>query len=946
MELEARLRAFAAVAREGSFSRAAHSLYVSQPAVSKHLAALETELGKQLVVRDRRGITLTPAGQVLADYVLRAEALLANARRALGAGEEAQIGTLSLAASGIPGTYLLPALLARFREQHPAVELDFRATTSQGALNLVRAHEAELAVVGGLVVPPELESEALADDDVVLIGLPSLAGRRLRPRDLEGQTWISREEGSATRAAVEVARWQAGLRDVVTLDLPSWEAVKLAVAAGAGIAAISRVAVDVELAAGTIAVLDVPRWRLQRTIALVRARDVPLTPPAERFVALLRERFAPAEEPPTLPPNSNLVLPATSLVGRAPELDRLAGTLVEPETRLVTVQGPAGVGKTRLAVEAAARVVDAFADGVYFVDLSPVLEPELVLPTIAAAVAAPESEVGRRLRDARLLLVLDNFEQVVEAADELGALLAEAAGVTALVTSRTRLALRDERIVQLEPLSPADATTLFADRARAVVADFAPDDDVEALCERLDRLPLAIELVASRADVFPSAALLDGLHPVVPLLSLRGVPQRHRTLLNAIGWSYELLDDAGRQALRRLAVFAGGFTHAAAEAVCEVDAATLAALVDQNLLRGIATRFTMLETVREFALAQLEASGERPLLLQRLAEHLLGVAREASAHARGPEEARWLGLLEAERANVRTALAYAVDEAPELGLAIAAAHEPLWWRHAILVEGLHWLEQLLPKRENAPADVVAGALALAGRLAAESGRLDDAEPWYREALEIARADGNDVTTAWALHGLGHIAYERGDLATGRELLEQSLELFERLGQHGPAGGRLTYLAEIAFRESDADAAEAYLRRSLEHFEAAGDRSGVAAAVHGLGDVAATRGDFADALARYREMLSYWHVDPDPSELAYCAAAAAGALGALGRRREAGLLWGAAERLDAEVDLKIRPPDRAAYSARAGELASRDVAAGRELRDEEVVDLLERVLAAG
>jgi DNA-binding transcriptional LysR family regulator len=290
MHLEARLRAFAAVVRERSLTGAARALYVSQPAVSKHLTALEAEAGTQLVVRGRRGVSLTPAGQVLADYVLRAEALLANARRALAAGDDAQIGTLTLAASGIPGTYLLPRVVARFRELFPAVEVDFRVTTSRGALELVRAHEVELAVVGGVAVPPELEAELLADDDVVLVGPPELGGRRLARRELEALTWVGREEGSATRAAVEAARAQAGLREVQALELPSWEAVKLAVAAGAGVAAISRAALDVELAAGTLAILDVPRWRLRRTISLVTARGVPLTPPAERFLSLLRPR--------------------------------------------------------------------------------------------------------------------------------------------------------------------------------------------------------------------------------------------------------------------------------------------------------------------------------------------------------------------------------------------------------------------------------------------------------------------------------------------------------------------------------------------------------------------------------------------------------------------------------------------------------------------------------
>ena len=292
MNIEARLRAFAAVARDGSFSRAAERLYVSQPAVSKHIASLEAELGVQLVVRSRAGAVLTPAGQMLADYVLRAEALLANARRALASGAEAQLGTLSLAASGIPGTYLLPALVSRYHEEAPAVELDFRVSTSGGSIELVRSHEVELAVVGGMTVPQELESEPLIDDEVVLIGPPSLAERRLRVKDLEGLTWVSREEGSATRAAVEAARWQMGLHVVRTLELPSWEAVKLAVAGGAGVAAISRFALDLELETGALAVLDVPRWRLNRTVAVVTARAVRLTPPAERFAALLREELS------------------------------------------------------------------------------------------------------------------------------------------------------------------------------------------------------------------------------------------------------------------------------------------------------------------------------------------------------------------------------------------------------------------------------------------------------------------------------------------------------------------------------------------------------------------------------------------------------------------------------------------------------------------------------
>jgi LysR family transcriptional regulator, transcriptional activator of the cysJI operon len=292
MQLEPRLRAFAALAREGTFSRAAASLYVTQPAVSKHVASLEAELGRQLVVRGRPATVLTPAGQTLADYVLRAEALLANARRALDAAADADSGTLAVAASGIPGTYLLPLVLARFHEQYPGVEIDFSLNTSGEALEIVRAHRVEVAVVGGMAVPAELDAEPLAEDDVVLVGARTFAGHRVRPKELGGMTWISREEGSATRAAVETARWQIGLRVVRTLELPSWEAVKLAVASGAGIAAISRFALGLELEAGTLVVLDLPRWRVTRTIAAVTAHDVPLTPPAANFLALLREMLS------------------------------------------------------------------------------------------------------------------------------------------------------------------------------------------------------------------------------------------------------------------------------------------------------------------------------------------------------------------------------------------------------------------------------------------------------------------------------------------------------------------------------------------------------------------------------------------------------------------------------------------------------------------------------
>ena len=288
MLLEPRLRAFAALARHASFTRAAEELFISQPAISKHVASLERELKSQLVIRQPRHVTLTPAGQLLADYVLRAEALLANGRRHIAAVAGGTVGTLSLAASGIPGTYLVPGLIARFRQDHPAVEIAFELSTSSGVLELVRAHRVELGIVGGLVPAAELEAEPFVEDEVVLIGPPALKGRRLGRKELEAMTWISREEGSATRELLEATRWEMALNIRRRLALPSWEAIKLAVARGAGIAAISRFALDLELRTGSVAVLDVPRWRVRRQLSVVRAREVPLTPAADRFLTLLR----------------------------------------------------------------------------------------------------------------------------------------------------------------------------------------------------------------------------------------------------------------------------------------------------------------------------------------------------------------------------------------------------------------------------------------------------------------------------------------------------------------------------------------------------------------------------------------------------------------------------------------------------------------------------------
>jgi LysR family transcriptional regulator, transcriptional activator of the cysJI operon len=291
MELEARLRAFAAFARRRSFSAAARELRISQPAVSKHIADVEREAGVKLVVRRSRGGELTPAGQFLADHVLRAHALLAQAARGVGEYRERVTGSLTIVASGVPATYLLPEVVVAFRHSHPGVRVNVFPGNSAQTMDALRSHRAELGVVGGFAAAVEIEAEPLVEEEIVVVGPRALAGRWMSRRDAEATTWISPNEGSATQAAVQAAWADIGITPSHHLELPNWEAVKLAVARGDGVAGCSQFTVQAELKAGALGVVRLRGWNVRRTISIVRHREAALTPSAREFVAMLHARW-------------------------------------------------------------------------------------------------------------------------------------------------------------------------------------------------------------------------------------------------------------------------------------------------------------------------------------------------------------------------------------------------------------------------------------------------------------------------------------------------------------------------------------------------------------------------------------------------------------------------------------------------------------------------------
>jgi predicted ATPase/class 3 adenylate cyclase len=552
---------------------------------------------------------------------------------------------------------------------------------------------------------------------------------------------------------------------------------------------------------------------------------------------------------------TNLPVPATPFLGREAELAEVVELLGTDDARLVTLTGPGGTGKTRLALQAAGLASDAYPDGVFWIPLAPLRDPALVLATAGQTLGSTNG-LAEHISDKAMLCLFDNFEQVVGAAPELSDLVGACPNLRLLVTSRERLRVAGEQTYPVPPLAASDGEALFNTRARAVDPAFTPSEAVRELCLQLDELPLALELAAARTALFSPEQLLAKLSQRLDLLKgERDTDPRQRTLRATIEWSYELLAPEEQALFARLAVFSGGCTYEAAEEIADADPDTLQSLLDKSLLRKrdspLGRRYWMLETIREYAAEKLEASGDA----QRLARHHLAlyVALAKDVDERAKVGGYDVGRIEEERENFRRALDTGLALEPEQALDLAGRLGLYWNRRGQWREGRKRLAAALAAAPAAQASARVRALTEAGNLAIWQADIDAAEELGREALALAQEHGDRSGTAYALNLLGMVAGSRDDHSAANERYEESLAEYEAVGDDAGRLVPLQNLASNALSRKDYQRAISLLR---EKIAGTGDRDtySLALAVGLLGFALAGNGENEEARQSFEESL--------------------------------------------------------------------------------------------
>jgi predicted ATPase/class 3 adenylate cyclase len=543
---------------------------------------------------------------------------------------------------------------------------------------------------------------------------------------------------------------------------------------------------------------------------------------------------------------TNLPVPATPFLGRERELDDVLGLLAQDHVRLLTLTGPGGTGKTRLGLQAAAEASERCPDGVFWVPLAPLRDPGLVLEAAGLALGAKDGPADH-VADKSLLLLLDNFEHVIEAAAGFAGLLAACPNLQLLVTSRELLRVPGEQAYPVPPLEPEEGTDLFLARARAALPGFVSDESVPELCARLEQLPLALELAAARVRVLSTRQLLDRLSGRLDVLKAgRGVDPRQQTLRATIEWSHDLLDEEEQRLFARLAVFRGGCTLESAEEVCDADLDTLQSLVDKSLVRvRDGNRFWMLETIREFAAERLEVSGEAGERRRRHAEHFLALAEETEQLAREVDTAT-LDRLEREADNLRAALDLLEGSGEtQLVLRLAAALDDFWGVMGYLGEGRRRLELALAADET-PTAARAKALNAAADMAIGHGDSAAARLRAGEALTLHRQLENSWGIAVALYILAHAAADDEDYETARQLWEEAEPLFRETGDSFDALMTTRMLAWAYDELGEPDRAHRLMQDVLRQARAAGDKHVEVHALESLAIDGALEGRVEDA----------------------------------------------------------------------------------------------------